>query len=262
MEFIDRYKLKKRIKKFSYMICKDNTKFLNSLNKSGLENLLKYLECIEGVINKIRESLTNKHFIIYFESYSSIYTNFNSKTFLDEVKERIKEENLSRRRLFYSFMDGNTLIDDKVYKDLCKVSPDFSRSFLRLINKENLEIDIKNSSWFRIASNNYIFNILCYYEGGFHFKDDWSREIRALEEKVLGIKESTYEITSWKSSIAYFYKLKDMEEAIFFNDDLNTRRDMTEEIIRSLTYEGEDDDIWADDEFWESLGIYNIHLRL
>lgn len=187
-------------------------------------------------------------------------------SFLMNIRSVIGNENKCRRNLFYSFLDGNTSINNDIYTDLLKVSPEFSNSYLKSINKRELVLRKKDYNnipcWFQVCSNDYILDILQYFEGSSHFKDDWTKEIRFLEEKVLGIKDSKYEITSWKSSIAYLYKLEDMEEAILFGDDPDSRRDITKEIIQSLSYEGEQDDIWANDKFWESFGIYNIHSRL
>lgn len=255
MKLIDKYKLKKEIKKFNYMVYKEDNDFLNSLNKLELGCLLEYIKDIRKILDKFYKDSRNRYHI-HFESYNSIYKNFNPDTFLDEIKKSIREENLSRRSLFYSFIDGNTSINEEVYKNLCNVSSDFSRSYLKLVNKRNLSLNLKISSWFYISQNKYILEIIHYCEGNC-FKDDRTEEIRLLENKVFGIKDSKYKITSWKSSIAYLYRLEDIEEAILFGDDPNIRRDITKEIIQLLTYEGEEDDVWADDKFWESLGIFS-----
>lgn len=259
MMLIDKYKLKKNIKKFEYMIYNVDNDFLDSLNKSELKKLLEYIQSIKVILNNFNKEI-KKSYSIYFTSYKDIYENFNEDTFLIEVKKRIKKENISRRNLFYSLLDGNTSIDNEIYKNLQEVSFEFARTFLKSINKGDLSIDLRNRSWFHI-SNDYILKILYYYEGEPYIKEDWTDEIKSLEEEILGINDSKYKITSWKSSIAYLYKLEDLQEANIFGDNYSSRRDITEEIIQSLTYEGENDTMWADKEFWESLGI-NMHSRL
>lgn len=243
------------------MIYNVDNNFLNSLSKLELKKLLEYIQDIKVILNNFNKEI-KKNYSIYFTSYRDIYENFNKNTFLVEVKEKIKKENISRRNLFCSLLDGNTSIDDEIYKNIQEVSSEFARSFLKSINKKDLTIDLRNRSWFYISNNDYILKILHYFEGEPYIKDDWTDEIKSLEEEILGIKESKYKITSWKSSIAYLYKLEDMMEANIFGDNYSTRRDVTEKIIQLLTYEGENDTMWADKEFWKSLGIYNIHSRL
>ena len=54
------------------------------------------------------------------------------------IRSVIGNENKCRRNLFYSFLDGNTSINNDIYTDLLKVSPEFSNSYLKSINKREL----------------------------------------------------------------------------------------------------------------------------
>lgn len=259
MKSLKKKYLIKKIKKYDYLFIDKNISFLNTLSSIELENLLRIIENSKEILENFYIETRNVY-VVSFTSYESIYKNYDKDSFLMNIKSVIGNENKCRRNLFYYFLDGNTSINNDVYTNLLKVSPEFSNSYLKSINKQELVIkDYSNtntSCWFQVRSNSYILDILQYFEGSVYFKDDWTKEIRSLEEKVLGIKDSKYEITSWKSSIAYLYKLEDMEEAILFGDDPGSRRNVTEEIIQSLSYERERDDLWADDKFWKSLEIY------
>lgn len=234
---IDKLKLKRKIKKFNYLFIEKDNSFLDDSNT----DLNRLLECIKSS-NTILENFykeSRNRYIIHFQSYKSFYNNYNKDIFLEIIKIKIKNENDNRRKLFYDFLDKKITIDDSTYHCLCNVSKEFADSFFKAIEKPSLTVNNEPSSWFSVSRNDYILDILTYFEHHSYFKYNYTYDIRDLEEKLLGIS-SNYIVESWSSSIAYLCELEDIEEKFIFGSNVDIRKDIYDKIKRYLFRDASD----------------------
>lgn len=227
--------LKRKIKKFDYLF--EDTSFLNS--DIDLKRLLEYIKSASKILEDFYEE-TRKRYIVHFQSYESIYENYNEDTFLEKVKVKIRDENDSRRNLFYNFLNGNTIIDNSIYHDLCNVSKEFADSFFKATRKSILTVNSNSHSWFKIFRNNYILDILFYFEHHSYIKSNYTFDIRKLEEKLLEIVNSNYTVESWSSSVAYLCELEDLEERSIFGSNFEIQKEIYDKIRKYLFRDASD----------------------
>ena len=230
---IEKLKLKRKIRKFNYLFIEKDNSFLDNSNINDLNILLEFIESANIILERFYKESRNKY-VIHLQSYESFYKNYNKEVFLEIIKTKIRNENDSRRRLFYNFLNGNIIIDDLIYQDLCNVSKKFADSFFNSIRKPILTINDSLSSWLKISRNDYILDILSYFEHHSCLKYNYTYEIRELEEKLLGMNDSNYIVESWSSSIAYLCELEDLEEKSIFGSNTEIQKDIYDKIRKYL----------------------------
>lgn len=230
---IEKLKLKRKIKKFNYLFIEKDNSFLDNSSIDDLNKLLEFIKSSNTILRNFYKESRNRY-IINFQSYENLYKNYNKEVFLETLKIKIRNENDSRRKLFYDLLDGKITIDDSTYHDLCNVSKEFANSFFNAIKKPTLTTNNNSSSWFSILQNDYILDILTYFEHHSYFKYNHTYDIRKLEEELLGVTTSNYIVESWSSSIAYLCELEDLEEKTIFGSNVEIRKDIYDKIKKYL----------------------------